>query len=101
MQKFPVSPASGFANGTEFPIYIKRCGEITIDEETPEIFFQLVCGNGGPLVVRGIDGNPIYYPSVAQGQIVPVVGTGVLSNATIDGTPVTTGASDIWWYGGI
>jgi len=101
MQDYPISPVNGLSNSTEQPIYPKKGGSITLDQETPEIFFQLVCGTGGAVIVLGVDGNPFYYPSVATGQIVPAIGKGVLTAATIDGNPVTTTATNIWWLGGV
>ena len=99
-QIFPVSSVSGNSRSTEQPIYPKKGGKITIGAFQPEIFFQIMCGTGGSVIILGVDGNAFYYPAVSAGQIIPAVGNGVLGASTIDGTPVTTTASNIWWYGG-
>ena len=55
---------------------------------------------GGDVVVRGVDGNAIFLPAIPAGGIRPVIGDMILANAVIDGIPVTTTASVVYWYGG-
>lgn len=81
--------------------FIKTCGIATLDQLTPQTFKWISIGTGGgSVIVRGLDGNPIYFPSVPAGALRPVLGNMILTNATINGTAVTTTATQVVWYGG-
>jgi hypothetical protein len=71
-----------------------------LDQETPEMFVQLMCGTSGSIIVQSKSGDLRYYPSVVAGYLLVAPGVKVLTEATIDGEAVATTAADIWWYGG-
>jgi hypothetical protein len=81
--------------------FFKTCGIATLNQLTPQTFKWVCAGaGGGDVVVRGLDGNPIYLPSVPAGQIRPALGNMIMTSATIDGVNVSTTASQVVWYGG-
>ena len=88
------------SNSTSYPIYPTRGGFITLDQETPELFIQLMVGTSGSVIVQNTDGQNRYYPSMVAGALYPAVGIKIITSAVIDGQAVATTASDIWWFGG-
>lgn len=85
----------------DIPFFITSGGKITIDVETSEPFKFLRVEGAGDIIIATTYGGNIYIPDVLAGEWLPVVGTQVLSSATVGGAPRTTTASDIWWYGGM
>lgn len=81
--------------------FIKNCGIATLDVDVGQTFKWVGAGSsGGDIIVLGVDGNPIYFPAVPAGAIRPVLGTTILSAATVSGSAVTTTATPVVWYGG-
>jgi hypothetical protein len=98
---YPVNPVNPVEKADKLGGFIKSCGIATLDEEVGQAFKWIGVGNtGGDVIVRGLDGNPIYFPDVPAGALRPVLGTSILSAATIDGVAVTTSAAQVVWYGG-
>lgn len=101
MPDFDTHPITKVCDTTEYPIYPPRGGLITLDVETPELFFQIMVTVSGNLIVEGKDGFVRYYPSLQAGAIYPITGVKILASANIDAVPYTTTATGIWWYGGM
>lgn len=98
--KSKTTPVSGQPYTTAYSIYPTRGGFIIPDIQTPEIFYQIMVGQLGSLIVESKDGGLRYYPVLNTGAIYPITGVRILSAATVDGQAVTTTADNIWWYGG-
>lgn len=88
------------SESTSYPIYPTHGGAVVIGTQTAELFIQICVGAAGSLIVETNDGFVRYYPLLQPGVIYPITGRTILASATIDGNPVTTTASNIWWYGG-
>lgn len=101
---------NGYTPSTEMPIYPKRCGALTPVVASSlggywnesELFFQFTTETDGSVIVEGMDGNAIYYPSVVMGETRVTCGRRILTVATIDEVEVTTSVTgNIWVYGGV
>jgi len=57
-------------------------------------------GSGGNLVYITPDNQLDCFLSLKDGQIVPLVGSSILTSATIQGVTVSTTCNDITWHGG-
>ena len=101
MSIFNPEPLNKNANSTEYPLYPTRGGFITVGTKTPELFFQIMVGTAGNLIVEDENEVARYYPGLQAGAIYPITGVRILAAATIDGQAVTTSAANIWWYGGM
>lgn len=83
----------------------KEGGEVSYAVPTgainlPKTAYLIHVGNGGDLIVEGIDGKPIPFYGLLDGDWIPVVTNKILQNAIINGTSRITTASQITWYGG-
>lgn len=61
--------------------------------------------SAGSLVIKTVSTNgtieePIYFPAVALGALIPVLGVDILPSAEINGVTYNTTATGIWVYGG-
>jgi hypothetical protein len=96
----PIDPQ----NRTQAMGYIATRGnDVVLDAftQTGEIFKFLHVGGAGDVIILGIDMQLIPWYGAPAGSIIPVAGFKVLSAATINGTPRTTTATNITWYGGV
>ncbi len=88
------------SNSTSYPIYPTEGGAIVPDVDAPQLFIQLMVGASGSVIVQNKAGVNRYYPLMLAGSLYPAVGMRVVSSAVIDGNPVSTTATNIWWFGG-
>jgi len=84
-----VNPATRLEN---LGRYATIGGSIVLDQDVGLVFKFVVPTTPGSIVIQGIDGNSITWPSVQEGQRVDVVGTKVLSAGTT--------ATGIHWFSG-
>ena len=77
-----------------------RGGLITIDQPLAEYFKLLHVQNGGNVLILGMDNQVIPYLGISSDSWIWAAGYAVVSSATVDGSALTTTASNIQWYGG-
>ena len=54
--------------------FLKTCGIATLDQMTPQTFKWIAVGTGGgSVIVRGLDGYPIYFPRITRRCIPPII----------------------------
>lgn len=82
-------------------IMATRGGEIILDAYIGEMFKFLHIATAGDVIIEGIDGTPMPWYGATNDSVVPLAGFRVLTSAVINGTPRTTTATGITWYGGV
>jgi|SRR5882724_7444588 len=78
-----------------------RGGEIVLDIYIGEMFKFLHIATAGDVIIQGIDGTPMPWYGASADSIIPLAGFRVLTSAIINGTPRSTTATGITWYGGV
>lgn len=101
---------TGDKPAADIGIFAKRGGIIlstaneidNLDEDIGDgVYFKLLhVGSGGNLVYRTPDNQVDVFLDLNDGQIIPAVGSAVLSSAVIQGVTISTTCDDITWHGG-
>lgn len=78
-------------------LYFGRTRRVTLDTKFGEVASWIKAGAAGDVVWKNSISGEIGIWNLEAGESAPIACDEILTGATIDGTPETTGATNILW----
>lgn len=85
------------SQNNELGIFFRKSRKVTIDENFGELASFIKSKQAGDVVWHNSITGETNVWNFEAGETYPIVCNEILTSATIDGTPYTTGPTDLYW----